>query len=617
MRKIYTTVLSVLLVGAANAQVASESAPVKRSNDRTEYKKPAAHGTSEEKVVIWSNTFANPADWVIAHDAANFNIDWQIGNVSCTGGYPLDDIQSTTANDGWALMDSDAGNNSSPDYEDAWLTTANPIDLNGYPNVVVEFETYYRPFNNERPYLVVGIGDGAGNVTWPDLDPTTVVTGMNNVFPLFDNQPVNTATDNPLLKQVNISSALVGLTPTELADIYIRFNWTGIWGYAWFVDDIAIIEQPLDDVQMMAAWIAGENNEGTEYGRYPDTQLDANWYVGAEIYNFGVNNQTNVALTADFISFNSTANDPLLLSDSTIYLENLESPALTTGLYEGTYSVVSDNETAASPEYYNNVGYRNMEVTTGVYSQDGIGVHPTSELTLSSLGTNSFTPDSDDGFVMASWYHIKQPMNIEAIEIQLANGTEVGGDLFVGIVDTLDFFNGNMNYQAMSTMHNITSADIAAGFKKIYFPSVVTLNPGCYYAAVEMYSFAGASDIRILNDMTVAQPFWASAIFIPGDQSYTNGDAFGIRLIGENVGLDESVIDGVSVYPNPSEGLITVTNDKGLNNSIEVFSITGEVIFTGEVTAQTTIDLSDNGAGVYLVKVSNETGSLVERVVIK
>ena len=32
-------------------------------------------------------------------------------------------------------------------------------------------------------------------------------------------------TENPELRQVNISSALVGLTPAQTADLYLRFHW--------------------------------------------------------------------------------------------------------------------------------------------------------------------------------------------------------------------------------------------------------------------------------------------------------------------------------------------------------------------------------------------------------
>ena len=61
-------------------------------------------------------------------------------------------------------------------------------------NVNVEFETNYKTYNNEKAYIVVGIGDGSGNVTWPDLDATTNISGMNNVFEAF---PWNTGGNTP------------------------------------------------------------------------------------------------------------------------------------------------------------------------------------------------------------------------------------------------------------------------------------------------------------------------------------------------------------------------------------------------------------------------------------
>ena len=181
-------------------------------------------------------------------------MDWQIGQIDCAGSYPIASILSTSASDGWAVVDSDAygGATGGSEVEDSWLTMANPVDLSSYTNVVVEFETQYRRYNYEQPYIVVGIGDGAGNVTWPDLDPDTDISALTNVFKPLD-VPNSTATANPELIQVNIRPALVGLTPTEAADIYIRFHWTGTWGYAWFVDDFAIIEQPDNDVQTTTA----------------------------------------------------------------------------------------------------------------------------------------------------------------------------------------------------------------------------------------------------------------------------------------------------------------------------------------------------------------------------
>ena len=88
--------------------------------------------------------------------------------------------------------------------------------------------------------IVVGVGDGSGNVTWPDLNTTTNISTMNNVFKVFPGYNSGDETTNPELISVNISSALDSLTSTELANIYIRFHWTGTWGYAWYVDDVSI-----------------------------------------------------------------------------------------------------------------------------------------------------------------------------------------------------------------------------------------------------------------------------------------------------------------------------------------------------------------------------------------
>ena len=94
---------------------------------------------------IWSSDFSNPSDWVVDHDPTACSLDWQIGINSCQGNYPINDILSTTAFNGYALIDSDfyGGATGGTEIEDCWLTMANPVpSLVGYPNVRVEFEFY-------------------------------------------------------------------------------------------------------------------------------------------------------------------------------------------------------------------------------------------------------------------------------------------------------------------------------------------------------------------------------------------------------------------------------------------------------------------------------------------
>ena len=103
-------------------------------------------------------------------------------------------------------------------------------------------------------------------------------------------------------------------------------------------------------------------------------------------------------------------------------------------------------------------------------------------------------------------------------------------------------------------------------------------------------------------------------------QSYTNGTAIAIRLLvgnGWGVGVDENAIEGVSIFPNPTEGIITITNNNNDQNTIVVYDVIGKVVSTQVVNNATTIDLSSNGTGIYLVEVSNSNGKTVERVVVK
>ena len=621
MKKIYSSLLSLVIITGLNAQVKPNEGPVARSIQHSELK-PVSNAVNQQKTTLYSNTFDNPTDWVLGHDATACTLDWQIGVTSCAGSYPIDDIASTSGSDGWAMVDSDAygGATGGTEIEDSWITMANPVDLNGYPNVVVEFETQYRRYNFEQPYIVVGIGDGAGNVTWPALDPGTDITVLSNVFNPFPNWANSAATTNPQLIQVNISSALVGLTTTELADIYIRFHWTGTWGYAWFVDDFKILEQPQNDVQTTAAWIIGENNNGVEYGRTPSNHTDANWIVGAQVFNFGVQDQNNVTMTGDFSTFSNSGSATLLEADSTVTIETLEPLTLGTGLYQGTYTCLSDNDTVGSLTYNNNVYERNFEITDSIYSQDGIGNHPAGYDDLTSLGTSSFT-GAADGLVLATLYHIKQTDEVSGLRVMLSSsGNVAGGEIYASIKDTATFWANDMTSLYNSNGTTVNATDITNGYVDVWFDQVITLNAGIYYACVELNSAGNSSDIRVLDDRTVDQPNDASAIFIPGDQSYTNGTATAIRmLMGSSwgVGVDENYLEGVSVYPNPSEGIINITNNNNQLNTIEVYDVLGKVVYTNATNSNTVIDLSNQGTGVYLVKVSNNSGAIIERVVIK
>ena len=563
---------------------------------------------------IWESTFDNPSEWVIDHDIIDCSIDWKIGNDTCKGPFYIDTILSTSANDGWAMIDSDeygslTGGN---DLEDAWLTTASPLNLTGTPNVIIEFETFYKRYNYERPYLVVGIGDGLGNVIWPDLDPSTDISGMNNVFDIFPNWPDVTFSDNPQKIRINISSALTGATN----EIYFRLNWTGRWGYAWFVDDFKVLEQAQDDILITNTWVINENTNGIQYAMTPIDQVEPNWSIGADVFNFGVNNQTNVDFEADFTSFMITDNKSLIESDSTYSLGTTESQVLSVGLYQGIFSTTSDQESGGA-EFTNNIALRNFEITDSLYAIDGIGVHPVSELKLSSIGTTTFY-NTPDNIMLGVMYHLNQGSLVSGVRVMLDSDTEEGGMIVGSIIDSLEFWESAPSTISSTLEHYVSANDLSNGYIDVYFTNPIFLNAGVYYAVSKIHSYEYEKNVHVINDLTIEQPSYASAVHYNGE-TYSNGNALGVRLLmnGGWLSLNENHIDDIKLYPNPSNGIVNINSNHNDKYFVEIYDLLGNIIFKTTKQGDSIIDLSSFEKGIYVVKLSTQENSISKRIVIQ
>ena len=73
---------------------------------------------------------------------------------------------------------------------------------------------------------------------------------------------------------------------------------------------------------------------------------------------------------------------------------------------------------------------------------------------------------------------------------------------------------------------------------------------------------------------------------------------------------------GISLYPNPSNGVFTVELVNGSANTIEITDVTGRVIMSKNSSdAKMNFDLNNYSNGVYYVKVSNENSSETIKVV--
>jgi ELWxxDGT repeat protein len=74
----------------------------------------------------------------------------------------------------------------------------------------------------------------------------------------------------------------------------------------------------------------------------------------------------------------------------------------------------------------------------------------------------------------------------------------------------------------------------------------------------------------------------------------------------------------VSLYPNPSNGQITLKAENKIYNAYEVYDLTGKLVVSGKIySGNTIIDLRNQSEGVYLVKTIGNAGLGFQKVIIK
>ena len=83
------------------------------------------------------------------------------------------------------------------------------------------------------------------------------------------------------------------------------------------------------------------------------------------------------------------------------------------------------------------------------------------------------------------------------------------------------------------------------------------------------------------------------------------------------VGIDDHTLDNsVTVYPNPTSGLIQIENGEWRMENVEVYDVYGKLLSTVEVFSNNaTLDLSGYAKGTYFVRVTTEKGVVTKRVV--
>ncbi len=641
------TLLSLTLTGFAVAAMAQQNGPIDRDQQARTIKSDghqnsdglqAAPSTTNplgwRGTAFWTEDFSGgviPSGWTNADvgtvaPTPDVTFVWSSDaaavGVAALGYAPSSTFNSATAANGYLWANSDRGLASAPLTTHVTELTTTAIDCSGQPSVQLNFQSLIGVFDlDANVNAVVRVSTDMSNWTTYQAFPC-LVTGAAA-------PPCARWSANPQMVSVDITP-----TAANQSTVYIQWQWTGGWEYFWAIDDVELAPLPEYERVLGLAYMS-HVGDGLEYHRIPTSQLFADFILGVSASNVGANLQTNVTLNAVVTApgggtaFSASENFAQIAPGDTATMEQTVTlpGGLATGLYTVNFTITSDQDALeANPD--DDAYERRFELTDNKYSLDGIGVHPPAIEATASLGTNSFA-NNEDGLMLFTYFEIAEAMDAYGMEAMLAVGTVVNSQLIFSIHTAADIDNDVVNSPlADSDFITVTNAHVSSGMVSgAFFGGAVTLQPGGYYAAVALYSNAGANIIRILDDITVPQPDGASLIYLPVAPSpanpagvYGNGIAHAIRLSSDpemSINDRAGELNGVSMYPNPTDGLLWINTEHAGNHVIEVLDMVGALVHMANFNHLTTIDLGGLAKGMYMVRIANDKGSMASRITVQ
>jgi hypothetical protein len=129
--------------------------------------------------------------------------------------------------------------------------------------------------------------------------------------------------------------------------------------------------------------------------------------------------------------------------------------------------------------------------------------------------------------------------------------------------------------------------------------------------------FEGGSQFNGQNETAVYTTATDSAGAETGAQILNCAGAATV-VVNACVGIEENAVTGMNIFPNPNDGMFTITLSKMPDAVIEIMSIDGSVVYSQKVNGAqpvVQVDLSGSAAGVYLVRVTNAESVVTSRLI--
>lgn len=384
------------------------------------------------------------------------------------------------------------------------------------------------------------------------------------------------------------------------------------------------------------------------------TNLDNGFDVGVQFVNWGSNDQTGVNVTANIDDpsgtsvYNETITNLTMNSNDTIgvfpgFTNSFPAFSLATyptGEYTLTYTVDMGATTDIAPG--DNTYTSKFTVNDAILSRanlDGSGMPIATGFPSNTDGEYQscmFIQDPNasvfgvEGIYFSPFSDtVQAPLEGEEVLISVYEWNDVWTDLDdagfgFNDLNTAHFvsYTVGSNAEAGTVVYQAFDNAFALVDDQRYLFCLQTFNPAVSFGYDGGTNYDGIINVTrmpvgpiLTNDQTNGNQWFA------GGWASQNAPAIGLKIIDPStISVDENgIVDGV-VYPNPTNGNITIKLESNENANIYVTDLAGKTVHNEKASFETgavQVDLNSLETGSYIVTVKLENGSTAQFNVVK
>lgn len=191
-------------------------------------------------------------------------------------------------------------------------------------------------------------------------------------------------------------------------------------------------------------------------------------------------------------------------------------------------------------------------------------------------------------------------------------GTAPAHDIY--ILDTIQSSLDLSSFEFIAASHNCSVSILDGNVLKFNFPNIML--PDSTNNEPESHGFVHYR-IRQNNQNTVGTVLNNTAyIYFDFNEAVVTNTTHDSIII-DDLGIEDEQLFAVSIYPNPSEAVVTIESDI-LIETIEITDLNGQFIngyFSN--SHSTSLDLSYLTSGVYFIQMNAKGGTVLKRIIIQ